>query len=146
MENRIQESEIQSGRLQEQNTKLRDIIIKNGNHDSESMDAVIIKSLCELRDLIQRIVQRHFVMRPGRLDHRGPHFKDQKAFFKGDYFQPLVPESIQKYRVRAMMFQILFYEILIRPCFGLNEEIETGLGSLKLHYTPAIKVSTNKQP
>lgn len=48
LENRIQESEIQRRRLQEQNTNLKDIIIKNGNHDSESMDAVIIKSLCEL--------------------------------------------------------------------------------------------------
>ena len=131
MENRIQESEIQRRRLQELNTKLRDIIIKNGNHDSESMDAAIIKSLCELRDLIQRMVQRHYVMRPGRLDHRGPHFKDQKAFFKGDCFQPQVPEPIRKYHVRAMMFQILFYEIFIRPCFGLNEEIENRLGEFE---------------
>ncbi|MCJ1345772.1 hypothetical protein MMC31_003981 [Peltigera leucophlebia] len=131
LENRIQESEIQRSRLQEQNTKLRDIIIKTGNHDSESMDTVIIKSLCELRDLIQRIVQKHYVMIPGRLEHKSPHFKDQKTFFKGERFQPHVPESIRRYHVRAMMFEILSCEILTRPCFGLNEEIENGLGEFE---------------
>lgn len=71
-------------------------------------------------------------MRPSRLDHRGPHFKDQKVFFKRDCFQPQVPEPIRKYHVRATMFHILFYEIFIRPCFGLNEEIENGLGEFEI--------------
>lgn len=66
-------------------------------------------------------------MIPGRLEHKSPHFKEQKNFFKGNHFQPHVPESIRRYRVRAMLFELLFYEIFKRPCYGLNEEIENGL-------------------
>lgn len=95
------------------------------------MDAVINKSFCELRDLIQRLVHKHYVMRPRRLDHKDPHFKEQKGFFKGVCFQPHVPEPIRRYRVRAMMFEILRCNILTKPCFGLNDEIENELGEFE---------------
>lgn len=61
---KIWDTEAMNRSLLEKNAKIRDIIIKSGNNDSESTDTVIVQRFSELRDFIQKIVHQHYSMEP----------------------------------------------------------------------------------
>lgn len=130
---KIWDTEAMNRSLQAKNTKLRDIIIKSGNNDTESTDSVIIQQFSELRDFIQKIVHQHYSMEPQQLDvSRSSVFKRQKEFFRGDTFQRNIPDKVRRFRVRAKLFEILNTTILSSQCFGVGWETEQSLAGFEL--------------
>ncbi|MCJ1283394.1 hypothetical protein MMC26_002722 [Xylographa opegraphella] len=134
LEKNCRELEVNRRRLQEQTTKLREIIIKGGSNDNEPLDHVIINTFSGLRGLIQKIVHKYYpkayLMEPTKLEKGGNKlFERQKAFFRGDYLH--MSEDIRRFRVRAKIFQLLQERIFDEPCFGLSPEIEDGLAEFE---------------
>ena len=124
------EIELQKRKLQEQNMKLRDIIIKSGNSNDEPLDSVIVKSFGELRELIQKIVHKYYVMRPARLErNKNSFYEDQKAFYAD--FRPEVSEANRKFLTRAKIFRLIDSKLLSPPCFGLDGEREHVLAKIE---------------
>ncbi|MCJ1431996.1 hypothetical protein MMC27_001352 [Xylographa pallens] len=134
LEKHCREVDANRRRLQEQTTKLREIIIKGGSNDNEPLDTVIINTFFGMRGLIQKIVHkfypRAYLMDPMKIEKGGNKlFEKQKAFFRGEFCH--MSEDIRRFRVRAKMFQLLQDEIFDEPCFGLSSEIEDGLAEFE---------------
>ena len=134
LEKHCRELDANRRRLQEQTTKLREIIIKAANNDNEPLDTVIINTFSGLRGLIQKIVHKYYpkdyLMDPMKIEKGGNKlFEKQKAFFRGEFFH--MSEDIRRFRVRAKIFQLLQDRIFNEPCFGLSPEMEDSLAEFE---------------
>ena len=137
---RFAEAELQKRKQQELNVQLKNIIIRSGNSDSEPLDSVVIEAFCDIRALIQKIVHKHYKFPPARLDKtRNSLFERQKVFFRPF---PELPESIQQFRARAKIFELLDDEIFDRPCFELNGEMEESFQD----FEAALRTCHNGEP
>lgn len=132
LQKRLAEVEEQKHQLQNQNTKYREIFIKHGQNDNEPVDAVIIKSFCDLREQIQRIVQKQYKVPPTPLQpFRGELFEDQKAFFGQPWTHQDAPNATKFFIMRAQLFKLLQGGIFRRPNFGLNDDLEENLATFE---------------
>lgn len=132
LQKRLAEVEDQKQQLQKQNTKYRDIFIKHGQNDDEPMDAVVIKSFCDLREQIQRIVQKQYSNPPNPIQiDKGPLFEEQKAFFKMSWMHQSVPNAKKILIMRAQIFKMLQVGIFQRPNFGLGGDLEKNLANFE---------------
>ena len=128
LQNRLAEVDHQKHQLQNQNTKFRDIFVKNGQNDNELVDAVIIRSFCDLREQIQRIVQKQYSAPPNPVQiYKGELFEDQKAFFRQPRMHQDAPNATKIFVMRAQLFRFLQAQIFQRPTFGLYEDLEEKL-------------------
>ena len=126
------EAEFNRRQLQEQNTKFRAIFIKNGKNDNEPLEDVLIQSFCDLREQIQKIVQKQYTDRSVRLEsHKNPLFDKQKAFFRGPWMHPNVPLSTKFFHMRARLFEFLREEIFQPDTFGVEGRRETHLADFE---------------
>lgn len=126
------EAERQKRLLHEQNTKLREIFIKNGQHDNEPVDSVLVKSFCDLREQIQRIVQKQYSIPPARLkSHNNPLFDKQKTFFRGTWMHIDVARSMKNFSIRAKLFEFLEERILRPANFGIGGGMEQCLADFE---------------
>ncbi|MCJ1386158.1 hypothetical protein MMC17_009284 [Xylographa soralifera] len=112
--------------MQEQNAKLRAIIIKGSNTDNEPLDTIVIRLFCDLRDLVRKIVHKHYRMDGTiHLEDKScnTYFESQIKFFQR--FQPDQPDSIRKYRTRAKIFDFVFaaFEVALTFCEKGNMDI-----------------------
>ena len=130
LKKRYAASELQKQKFQESSSKLRDIIVKNGSDDSEPVDSVVTRSFGELRDLIQKIVHKHFSVMPRFHRANNPIYDKQKNKFDM-WYEKDIPEPMKKYRSRAIMFQLLNEEILARRLFGLDGTMESHLAKFE---------------
>lgn len=128
----LEEVEHQKYQLQIQNTKFRDIFAKQGQNDNELVDAVVIKSFCDLREQIQRIVQKQYSTPPHPLTiYKGPIYEEQKAFFRRSWMHQDVPNATKFFLMRAQLFELLRVEIFQRPNFGLGGDLEEHLAKFE---------------
>ena len=116
----VNEAKAQSRRLQENNSQLRSIILKGSNSNTDVPDDRIRNSFVELRDLIQRIVHRHYSAQGQmRLKSQGnAHFEAQKRF--RNYVKDLTAEPIQKFAIRARLFKFIDDYLLRARSFGVD--------------------------
>ncbi|KAL8995570.1 MAG: hypothetical protein Q9169_004712 [Polycauliona sp. 2 TL-2023] len=113
-------------RLLEQNSKYRNIILKGSNDDMEVHDEKIQRQFVELRDLIQRIVHRHYSVQGHRklTMHNNPWFEKQKQLREAIKAQSTEP--LQRVCMRAKIFEIIDEDLLNARTFGVAE-LEKGL-------------------
>ena len=123
-------SELQKQKFQESSSKLRDIIVKNSSDDSEPVDSAVTRSFGELRDLIQRIVHKHYSTVPKVYKSGNPYYERQKKKFDR-WYEKDVPDSMRKYRSRAIIFELLNEEILSRRWFGTDGTVEHNLAKFE---------------
>ena len=112
--------------LQEQSSKYRSIILKSGKDTTEIRDDVVHTQFIELRDLIQRIVHNHYSardMRPAKLSQDATA-QEQKRF--RDALNARSSEALQRYLMRAKIFELLDRWLLSACTFG-SEESEQSL-------------------
>ena len=129
---RLAEVEHQKRQLETQNTKFRDIFIKHGQNDNEPVDTVLIKSFCDLREQIQRIVQKQYGTPPNPLYiEKGPFLEKQKAFFGRPWMYQDVPIASKKFVMRAKLFTLLQEGVFQRPNFGLGGDLEENLAKFE---------------
>ena len=127
---RLREAEFLEHTLQEQKMKLKDIIIKSGNSDSEPLDSVLIKSFSKLRERIQSIVHQDYTMKQPILEDSKSAIHDKQKIFFGA-FRRGVPEPERRFRTRAKIYEILHTNILIKANFGLGDDMESGLANFE---------------
>lgn len=120
------EAEAQKHKLQQQNTKLKGIIIKSGNDNNEVLDSQIIKLFSGLRDQIQKIVHKDYAtQRPTTLYHGHGLYLSQMEL---RHINSSLSEPECRFRIRAKLFAVIYDNILAKPCFGLrSHEMESGL-------------------
>ncbi|KAA6410273.1 MAG: hypothetical protein FRX48_05694 [Lasallia pustulata] len=126
LQKRYMASELQKQKYQESSSKLRDIIVKNSSDDSEPVDSAVTLSFGELRDLIQRIVHKHYTNMPRFRKAGNSMYDKQRKKFDG-WYERDVPDSMKKYRSRAILFELLNEEILCKNWFGLDGTVEHNL-------------------
>jgi hypothetical protein len=127
----LQDANAQIQKLREQSSKYRSIITKSGNDNTELSDEKAQTILVELRDLIQRIVHRHYSaqgqMRVVKVNNRLA--EDQLKF--RDELNRLASESLQRFHMRAKIFDILDCDLLSIETFGAGE-YEENLGRFEM--------------
>ncbi len=122
----LSEANVATQRLAEQNSKYRSIILEGSSDDTEVPDEKIYRLFVELRDLIQRIVHRHY----SGFGHRklntnnNPGFKGQQQF--RDALEAYPTEPLRKFYLRAKMFDFINIRLISVPTFGIGR-FEKGL-------------------
>lgn len=125
-QSRYVEAELHIRQLQEQNTKYKDIFIKNARNDLEPLQSALTKSFCDLRDHIQTIVHKQYGLPPAKIS-KNPLFEKQRAFFKGPYFDSEIPRGTKVCFMRSKLFAFLQEEIFDVPSFGIGGDMEKYL-------------------
>lgn len=130
LQKRYMASELQKQKFQESSSKLRDIIVKNSSDDSEPVDSAVTRLFGELRDLIQRIVHKYYSSAP-KLRKVGNSLYDRQKKMFDRWYERDVPDSMRKYRSRAIMFKLLEEEVLSKRWFGLDGSVECNLAKFE---------------
>ncbi|KAL8927111.1 MAG: hypothetical protein Q9172_001533 [Xanthocarpia lactea] len=124
--NELSEANAAIQRLAEQNFNYRSIILEGSSDDTEVPDENIYRLFVELRDLIQRIVHKHY----SGLGHRksnmnnNPGFERQQQF--RDALEAIPTESLRKFYLRAKLFDFINIRLISTPTFGIGA-FEKGL-------------------
>ena len=145
LQKRYMASELQKQKYQESSSKLRDIIVKNSSDDSEPVDSAVTQSFGELRDLIQRIVHKHYTNVP-RFRKAGNSMYDRQKKKFDRWYERDVPDSLKKYRSRAILFELLNEEILGRNWFGLDGTVEYNLARFEEDIAAIAESGDGKTP
>ncbi|KAL8856125.1 MAG: hypothetical protein Q9178_007250 [Gyalolechia marmorata] len=122
----LSEANATTQRLAEQNSKYRSIILEGSSGDAGVPDGEICRLFVELRDLIQRIVHRHFSdlgQRKTKINNN-PGFEDQQQF--RDALEVVPTESLRKFLLRAKLFDFINIRLISAPTFGIGA-FEKGL-------------------
>lgn len=121
----LQDANAQIRRITEQNSKYRSIFLKNSSADTDFPDDRVRDLFVELRDIIQRIVHRHYstqgymkvVKIHNPLAERQTDFRDE--------LNRLGTESLQRFYMRSKMFEMVKDEILCGYTFGADKHEES---------------------
>ena len=130
---RYVEAATQKRQLQELNRRDMEIITKRGKNNNEPLDYNLVEFFCDLREQIQKIVQKQYVLRPNRPESSmNPFWGEQTAFFEGPYFQSDVPPATTIFYLRAKLFEFLRREILAAAYFGVGKkDMENSLANFE---------------
>ncbi|KAL8979282.1 MAG: hypothetical protein Q9205_005343 [Flavoplaca limonia] len=115
------DAKVSNRKLLEQNTRYRSIITNSGSDEMEVPDTKIHGQFVELRDLIQRIVHRHYAGQCNRkLDsHHNRWFEGQKRF--RDDLKSLGSEALQQFHMRGKIFEFVNDDLLSARSFGIGK-------------------------
>ncbi|KAL9027293.1 MAG: hypothetical protein Q9196_004160 [Gyalolechia fulgens] len=135
-------------KLSEQNSVYRGIILDIGSDSTEIPDEKIRQDFVELRDLIQRIVHRHYVV-PSHVklnSHKNRWFEVQKGF--RDQLRGLGSESLQRFCMRAKIFNLLDNHLISARNFGVadfEDDLKTFEQALVQTKTGKLREATSYQ-
>ncbi|KAL9033559.1 MAG: hypothetical protein Q9180_005883 [Flavoplaca navasiana] len=114
------DAKVSNRKLLEQNSRYRSIITKGSSDDMEVPDTKINGLFVELRDLIQRIVHRHYAGQCNpKLKSYTPWFEEQKRF--RDDLKSLGLEALQQFHMRGKIFELVNDGLLSARSFGIGE-------------------------
>ncbi|KAL9629411.1 MAG: hypothetical protein Q9204_005288 [Flavoplaca sp. TL-2023a] len=121
------DAKISNRKLLEQNSKYRSIITESGSDDIEVPDTKIHGQFVELRELIQRIVHRHYAGQCNRrLENLHNRWFDGQKRFRDD-LKSLGSEALQQFLIRGKIFEFVNDYLLSARSFGigrLEEELK----------------------
>ena len=126
----LKEAKAHNQRLSDRNIQLRSVILKGSSGNTEVPDDKIRNQFVELRDIIQRMVHRHY----SALGHiklksqNNPRFEEQKRF--RNTLKELALEPLQRFCMRAKLFELIDSNLLSARTFGL-EKLENRLGDFE---------------
>ncbi|KAI4247951.1 MAG: hypothetical protein LQ352_006041 [Teloschistes flavicans] len=126
----LAELKLQIRKLSEQNSKYRSIILQGSIDNTELPDDQIHNRFVELRGDVQRIVHKYYSAQ-GHVKlskNNNRHFEEQKRF--RDDLTGLQSESLQRYCLRAKLFDLLDEMLLSARSFGVGEW-EEALGKFE---------------
>ncbi|KAL8636756.1 MAG: hypothetical protein Q9226_009214, partial [Calogaya cf. arnoldii] len=108
-------------KLSEQNSKFRSIILQGISDDSEVPDDKIHVQFVELRDIVERIVRRHYAFQglPKLASHNNPWFEEQKRF--RDSLKSLGSETLQQFYMRGQIFDFVNSGLIEARSFGIGD-------------------------
>ena len=115
--------------------KFRGMILKPAGSDNEPIDAEIIRSVGEMRALVQTVVQKYCRAAPKAANAKDEttlpqfHWSMQQRLIKARLGEPSEPIGLQL--IRAGVFDLLHKEIFEKPCFGLEKKMERQLRSFE---------------
>ncbi|KAL8946547.1 MAG: hypothetical protein Q9222_007074 [Ikaeria aurantiellina] len=107
-------------KLTDNNTKYREIILKGSSDNKEIPDAEIHSRFVGLRDIVQRIIHKHYSAQ-GQIKlskTNNPYFEDQKLFREE---LASLSEPLQRFAMRAKVFDILDDRLISARTFGIGD-------------------------
>ena len=141
----LKEAKVHSQRLSDRNAQLRSIILKGSSGNTEVPDDKIRNQFVELREIIQRMVHRHYsaVGHIKLKSQNNTRFEEQKRF--RNTLKDLALEPLQRFCMRAKLFELIDNGLLSARSFGLGKlenrlcDFESNLDSsgkgMRLHWT-----------
>lgn len=118
----LEESRKANQSLQEQNTKLREVVLNNISEAEQIEDATIIGMFVNLREEVQRIVTKFYAV--NRKPRLAKELSEQQLVFFGGLKKLNDRELRNRARERLFLF---LRQILCKPCFGAADDLEAGL-------------------